>query len=138
MNSQEILQLNREYTLFSWAAQGKLDPIAVDRAEGIYLWDTDGRRYMDFSSQLMNVNIGHGHPAVVQAIKDQSDRLLHMSGTDFYYTSQILLSQKLARLVTGTDGRKVYFGNSGAEAVEAAFKLARKSLILRMVSVMLA
>ncbi|MEJ2737650.1 MAG: aminotransferase class III-fold pyridoxal phosphate-dependent enzyme, partial [Anaerolineae bacterium] len=65
MKNEEIIHLNREYTFFSWSAQGTVDPIPVARADGVYLWDTEGRRYLDFSSQLMNVNIGHGNPRVV-------------------------------------------------------------------------
>jgi taurine--2-oxoglutarate transaminase len=123
VDSQEILQLNREYTLFSWATQGKLDPIAIDRAEGIYLWDTDGRRYMDFSSQLMNVNIGHGHPAVVQAIKDQAERLPYIAPS---FATQVRgeLGRKLAQITPG-DLQKAFFTLGGAEANEHAMKIAR-------------
>ena len=123
MDSQEILQLNREYTLFSWATQGKLDPIAIDRAEGIYLWDTDGRRYMDFSSQLMNVNIGHRHPAVVQAIKDQAERLPYIAPS---FATQVRgeLGRKLAQITPG-DLHKAFFTLGGAEANEHAMKIAR-------------
>jgi taurine--2-oxoglutarate transaminase len=123
VNSQEILQLNREYTLFSWATQGKLNPIAIDRAEGIYLWDTDGRRYMDFSSQLMNVNIGHGHPAVVQAIKDQAERLPYIAPS---FATQVRgeLGRNLAQITPG-DLQKAFFTLGGAEANEHAMKIAR-------------
>ena len=69
---------------------------------------------------------GHCHPKVVEAIRDQAGKLLHMSGTDFYYTPLIVLAEKLAGLAPGDGDKKVYFGNSGAESVEAAFKLARR------------
>ena len=76
-SAQDIVDLNREYTLFSWSAQGAVDPIPITRAEGVYIWDADGKQYIDFSSQLMNVNIGHGDSRVIQAIKDQADRLTY-------------------------------------------------------------
>ncbi len=100
-------------------------PLVAQKAKGLWIDDPDGNTFLDFTSGIAVCTTGHCHPHVVKAIKDQADRLLHMSGTDFYYTSQIMLSQKLARLASKTDNRKVYFGNSGAEAVEAAFKLAR-------------
>ena len=71
------------------------------------------------------VATGHCHPKVVQAIQDQAARLIHMSGTDFYYENMVQLAEKLASLVPGGVPRKVYFGNSGTEAIEAAIKLAR-------------
>ena len=73
MSAQEIVDLNREYVFFSWSVQSAVNPIPVERAEGIYFWDVDGKRYIDFASQLMNVNTGHQHPRIVQAIKDQAD-----------------------------------------------------------------
>jgi 4-aminobutyrate aminotransferase len=85
----------------------------------------DGNRFLDFTAGIAVNATGHCHPRVVAAIKDQADRLLHMSGTDFYYTPQIALAEKLAALAPGEGVHRVYFGNSGAEAVEAAFKLAR-------------
>lgn len=100
-------------------------PLVVDRALGVWVEDTDGNTFLDFTAGIAVCAAGHCHPKVVEAIKRQADRLLHMSGTDFYYTPQIELAQKLAAIVPGDSARKVYFGNSGAEAVEAAFKLAR-------------
>ena len=67
--------MNREFTFFSWSVQGQVNPIPVEKAEGIYFWDTDGKRYMDFSSQLMNTNIGHQHPKVVKAIQEQQETI---------------------------------------------------------------
>lgn len=75
LSTKEILDLNREYTFFSWSVQGQINPIPVERAEGIYFWDSDGKRYLDFSSQLMNTNIGHQHPKVVKAIQEQAAKL---------------------------------------------------------------
>ena len=76
LTSKEIVDLNKEYTFFSWSVQGQVNPIPVEKAEGIYFWDADGKRYLDFSSQLMNTNIGHQHPKVVKAIQDQAAKLM--------------------------------------------------------------
>jgi 4-aminobutyrate aminotransferase len=100
-------------------------PLVVDRARGLWVQDVDGNEFLDFTAGIAVCATGHCHPEVVEAIRKQADRLLHMSGTDFYYTSQIALAEKLATLVPGEGTKRVYFGNSGAEAVEAAFKLAR-------------
>lgn len=100
-------------------------PLVVEKARGLWLEDVDGNRFLDFTAGIAVCATGHCHPRVVRAIKKQADLLLHMSGTDFYYTPQILLAEKLAFLAPGRGRKKVYFGNSGAEAVEAAFKLAR-------------
>ena len=75
LTSKEIVDLSKEYPFFSWSVKGQASPIPVERAEGIYFWDTDGKRYIDFSSQLMNTNIGHQHPKVVKAIQDQAAKL---------------------------------------------------------------
>jgi 4-aminobutyrate aminotransferase len=100
-------------------------PLVAEKARGLWVEDTDGNLFLDFTAGIAVCATGHCHPRVVQAIKNQADRLLHMSGTDFYYTSQIALAEKLTSLVPGGAEKKVFFGNSGAEAVEAAFKLAR-------------
>jgi taurine--2-oxoglutarate transaminase len=72
MTSEEMVRLSREYTLFPWSAQGAVDPIAIDHAEGVYLYTPDGRRILDFNSQLMSVNIGHGDRRVIDAITAQA------------------------------------------------------------------
>lgn len=100
-------------------------PLVAEKASGLWVTDPDGNSFLDFTAGIAVCATGHCHPRVVKAIKSQADRLLHMSGTDFYYTAQIQLANKLAGLVPGNGDNKVYFGNSGAEAVEAAFKLAR-------------
>jgi 4-aminobutyrate aminotransferase len=97
----------------------------VEKAAGMWVHDVDGNVFLDFTAGIAVNATGHCHPEVVAGIKDQADKLLHMSGTDFYYTAQIELAEKLALLAPGNEGKKVYFGNSGAEAVEAAFKLSR-------------
>jgi 4-aminobutyrate aminotransferase len=100
-------------------------PLVVRRGQGLWVEDVDGNEFLDFTAGIAVCATGHCHPRVVRAIKEQADQLLHMSGTDFYYVPQIVLAEKLASLVPGDGVKKVYFGNSGAEAVEAAFKLAR-------------
>jgi 4-aminobutyrate aminotransferase len=100
-------------------------PLVVKRAQGLWVHDVDDNLFLDFTAGIAVCATGHCHPRVVQAIKDQAERLLHMSGTDFYYEPQIALAEKLASLAPGDGTKRSYFGNSGAEAVEAAFKLAR-------------
>ncbi len=123
MTGEEMIRLNREYTIFSWSVQGTVSPIPATRAEGVYVWDADGHRYLDFCSQLMNVNIGHGHPKVIQAIKDQADRLLFVSPS-FATEARGELGRMLAELAPG-DLKKSFFTLGGAEAVENAIKIAR-------------
>jgi 4-aminobutyrate aminotransferase len=100
-------------------------PLVVDHAEGAIVTDVDGNRFVDFNAGIAVVAAGHCHPEVVRAIQEQAARLIHMSGTDFYYENMVQLAETLARLAPGDQARRVYFGNSGAEAVEAALKLAR-------------
>jgi 4-aminobutyrate aminotransferase len=100
-------------------------PLVADKARGLWIEDVDGNVFLDFTAGIAVCATGHCHPRVVEAIKEQAERLLHMSGTDFYYTPQITLAEKLTSVVPGAGEKKVFFGNSGAEAVEAAFKLAR-------------
>lgn len=123
LNTQEIMSMNREYTFFSWSIQGQVNPIAVERAEGIYFWDTDGKRYHDFSSQLMNTNIGHQNPKVVKAIQEQAAKLCFVhpgNATDV----RGLLGKKLAEITPG-NLKKTFFALGGAEANENAIKIAR-------------
>jgi 4-aminobutyrate aminotransferase len=100
-------------------------PLVADRGEGAIVIDVDGNRFLDFNAGIAVVATGHCHPRVVKAIQEQAARLIHMSGTDFYYSNMVDLAEKLAALAPGGMPRRVYFGNSGAEAVEAALKLAR-------------
>ncbi len=100
-------------------------PLVVEKAKGLWVHDVDGNIFLDFTAGIAVCATGHCHPRVIEAIKKQADLLLHMSGTDFYYRPQIVLAKKLAHMAPGKGAKKVYFGNSGAEAVEAAFKLAR-------------
>jgi len=123
LTSQEIVDLNRDYTFFSWSVQGQVSPIPVERAEGIYFWDTDGKRYIDFSSQLMNTNIGHQHPKVVKAIQDQAAKLCFVHPGNAT-VPRGLLGRKLAELSPG-NLKKTFFALGGAEANENAIKIAR-------------
>lgn len=100
-------------------------PLAVERAEGIVITDVDGNRFIDFMSGIAVSLTGHCHPRVVKRIKDQVDKLLHICGTDFYYPVYTELCTRLADLGPGPDAWRVFLGNSGAEAVEGAIKLAR-------------
>jgi 4-aminobutyrate aminotransferase len=100
-------------------------PLVAARGEGAMVEDPDGNRFLDFAAGIAVVATGHCHPQVVQAIQDQAARLIHMSGTDFYYENMVQLAERLARLVPGGVPHRVHFGNSGTEAIEAALKLAR-------------
>jgi 4-aminobutyrate aminotransferase len=95
------------------------------RGEGAIIEDVDGNRFLDFNAGIAVASTGHCHPKVVAAIEQQSNRLIHMSGTDFYYENMVQLAEKLASLAPAGGPQRVYFGNSGAEATEAAMKLAR-------------
>ncbi|MDB5311665.1 MAG: aspartate aminotransferase family protein [Gemmataceae bacterium] len=100
-------------------------PLVVARGSGAVIEDVDGNLFLDFTAGIAVTATGHCHPEVVAAIKDQADTLLHMSGTDFYYRPQIDLAERLAKVAPGPSPKRVFFTNSGAEAVEAALKLAR-------------
>src|ERR1700689_4453498 len=100
-------------------------PLVASRGEGCIVEDVDGNRFLDFNAGIAVVSTGHCHPHVVAAIKHQAERLIHMSGTDFYYENMVELAEKLAAIAPGGVARRVYFGNSGTEAIEAAMKLAR-------------
>jgi len=101
-------------------------PLVAERGEGAMVEDPDGNRFLDFAAGIAVVATGHCHPQVVKAIQEQAAKLIHMSGTDFYYENMVLLAEKLAAMVSaGGSSRRVYFGNSGTEAIEAAIKLAR-------------
>ncbi len=98
-------------------------PLVAAKGEGAIVEDVDGNRFLDFNAGIAVVSTGHCHPRVVAAIQEQAARLIHMSGTDFYYESMVTLGERLAATLPGP--RRVYFGNSGTEAIEAALKLAR-------------
>jgi len=100
-------------------------PLVADRAAGCHVWDVDGNCYLDFTAGIAVSATGHSHKHVVGAITAQADRLIHFSFADFYYPSYIRLAERLAGLAPGRDAKQVYLCNSGAEAVDAAIKLAR-------------
>lgn len=123
MSAQDIIHLNREYTLFSWSVQSATEPIPITGAKGCYLWDADGKQYLDFSSIMMNVNIGHQHPKVITAIKEQVDKLCYVHpgmATDVRGELGRLLAE-----ITPGNLKKTFFTLGGAEANENAIKLAR-------------
>ena len=100
-------------------------PLVIESGKDCVLKDVDGNQYIDFNSGLVCLNVGHNHPKVVDAIKKQSDRFLHYSNTDFFYREVVDLAEKLSEITPGQFEKKVYFGNSGAEAIEAAVKLSK-------------
>ena len=100
-------------------------PLVVEKARGLIVTDIDGNQYLDFSSGLGACSTGHCHPKIIKAINEQSKKLIHMSGTDFYYLPQLKLAKKLNEILPGKNSKRVFFGNSGTEGIEAAFKLAR-------------
>lgn len=100
-------------------------PLVVKRGRGAVIEDVDGNLFLDFTAGIAVCSTGHCHPRVVRAIQNQAAQLIHMSGTDFYYAQQSELAEKLARMAPGSGAKRVFFTNSGAESIEAAFKLAR-------------
>jgi taurine--2-oxoglutarate transaminase len=123
MNPQDMIDACKTHTLFSWAARGKVDPMPITRAKGIYLYGPSGEKWMDFNSQLMSVNIGHSHPRVVAAMKAAADGLIY-AFPGAATPSRAALSKKLAGLMPA-DINTFFFTLSGAEANENAIKLAR-------------
>jgi len=123
LTGEEIVALSKKHSLYEWSAQSKVDPIPVARAKGIYFWTPEGKRFIDFNSQLMSVNIGHGDPRVIEAIAKQAEKLCYAN--PFMATEpRALLGAKLAELTPG-DIDVFFFTNGGAEANENAVKLAR-------------
>jgi len=120
---QQIVEDAKRYVLYSWSVQDAINPIAVAGAEGRHFWDYDGKRYLDFASQLVNVSIGHQHPRVVAAIKEQADRLATI-GPPMATESRSTLGRLLAEVTPG-DLSMSFFTNGGAEANENAIRLAR-------------
>src|ERR1700694_3154985 len=123
MTGEEIVELCRRHTLFEWSAQSAVDPIPVAHAKGIYFWTPEGKRFIDFNSQLMCVNIGHGDERVIRAINEQAATLAYAN--PFMATEvRARLGAKLAEITPG-DIDTFFFTNGGAEANENAIKLAR-------------
>lgn len=118
----KLIELDERFTSPSYT---RVYPLAVASGSGAVIEDVDGNRFLDFNAGIAVCSTGHCHPRVVKAIQEQASQLIHMSGTDFYYAPQAELARKLAELVPGTGNKRVFLTNSGAESVEAAFKLAR-------------
>lgn len=117
---------------------GRFYPLVVESGKGCIIKDVDGNEFIDFNSGLVCMNVGHNHPKVVAAVKNQCDRFLHYSNTDFYYREVVDLADRLAHITPGSPEKKIFFGNSGAEAIEAAIKLAkwhsRRQLFIAFIS----
>ena len=119
--ARELVQKDEQFVSPSYT---RYYPFVVESAKDCTVKDVDGNEYIDLNSGICCMNVGHCHPRVVEAIKSQCDRFLHYSNTDFYYKEAISLAEKLVRIAPGEFEKKVYFGNSGTEAVEAGVKLA--------------
>ncbi len=122
-DADEIIQDNLDYTLFSWSKQKGIDPIAVKYGEGVYLYDYDGKKYIDFSSGLVNVNIGHGNQRVTRAVMEQMQQISYVT-PGCVTKARGDLGKKLAEIAPG-NLTKTLFTTGGAEAIENAIKLAR-------------
>ena len=121
--AMEIRKNHATYNLQSWSKQKGLNPIPIERAEGIYMWDFDGNRYTDMSSQLVNLNVGHGNKEIINAIKEQADKYCYISPA---YGSDVRgeLAKMIVERMPDNMG-KVFFTNGGADANENAVKIAR-------------
>lgn len=122
-SAQRTYELDREHVFHSWSAQAALKPMVIERAEGSYVWDGEGNRLLDFSSQLVNTNIGHQHPRVVEAIREQAARLCTIAPQ--HANDQRSEAARLVAEVAPEGMNKVFFTNAGAEAVEHAVRMAR-------------
>lgn len=120
---EEIKKYDKKYNLHSWSAQASLNPSVITKAEGIYFWDSDGKRYMDMSSQLVNLNIGHGNKKVIEAIKNQAEKLPFM-GPGYAVDVRSELAKKVIEKAPNNMG-KVFFTLGGAESNENAIKIAK-------------
>lgn len=121
-NAQRILKEDDRWLSPSYT---RSYPLVAQRGRGVVIEDVDGNEFLDFSAGIAVVSTGHCHPEVVAAIQKQAGELIHMSGTDFYYENMITLAERLSKIAPMPGPHKIYYGNSGTEAVEAAIKLAR-------------
>ena len=122
-NAEEMNKICKEHTFFSWSAQAKVNPIAISKAKGCFFWDFDGKKYFDMNSQLMCTNIGHGHPKVIQAIKNQVEELAY-AGPGFTTKPRTEVGPLLAKITPG-NLNKFFFTLGGADANENAIKFAK-------------
>lgn len=120
--AQRLLARDQQYVSPSYT---RVYPLVVERGSGAVIEDVDGNLFLDFTAGIAVTAAGHCHPHVVAAIQDQAAKLIHMSGTDFYYQPQIDLSERLSKAAPGSSAKRIFFTNSGAEALEAGLKLAR-------------
>jgi 4-aminobutyrate aminotransferase len=120
-NAQQIIERDKAILATSYNREY---PLVVDRALGSEVWDVDGRRYIDMMAGVCVLNVGHRHPQVVEAVREQTDKFWHICLHDFYYPQAVELAEKLAEISPMSGHTRTYFGNSGTEAVEAAIKLA--------------
>ena len=116
-------ELDREHVFHSWQAQGPFDPMTIIKAEGSYVWDGNGNKLLDFSSQLVNTNIGHQHPKVVAAIQEQAAQLCTIA-PQYVNDARSEAARLIAELTPG-DLNKIFFTNGGADANEHAIRMAR-------------
>jgi taurine--2-oxoglutarate transaminase len=124
LSRDEILDLSRATTLYEWTAQKAMKPLVIERAAGIYMWDADGKRYMDFNSQLMCTNLGHGDRRVIEAVRAQMEQVCYVAPTAATTAVRAELG-RLLREITPGNLTKAFFTNGGAEANENAIKIAR-------------
>jgi 4-aminobutyrate aminotransferase len=120
--AKKWLEIDKKYISPSYT---RVYPLVVERGEGVWVYDVDGNRFLDLNAGVAVLTLGHSHPDILKTIEESSKKLIHYSGTDFYYPSEIKLADKLAEIAPGAKNRKIFFSNSGAEAVEASIKLAR-------------
>ncbi len=124
MSSEEMVALSKKHTLYTWSVSGNVNPLPVERTDGVYMYTPDGQKILDFNSQLMSVNIGHNHPKVIQALKDQLDRGLTYVYPGTATEPRARLGQLLSEVVPG-DINTFFFTLGGSEANENAIKMAR-------------
>src|SRR3954467_15641042 len=121
-NAKRILAGDEKYLSPSYT---RSYPLVAKQGRGIVITDVDGNEFFDFSAGIAVTSTGHCHPHVVAAVQKQAGELIHMSGTDFYYESMVTLAERLSKIAPMPGPHKIYYGNSGTEAVECALKLAR-------------
>ena len=123
MSQSEVKKYDKEFVVHSWSVQSALDPIVIAKTKGVEMWDENGKRYIDMTSQLMNQNIGHQHPKVVQAIKEQAEKVCFVA-PGVAYETRSFLGKALAEVTPG-DLKRFFFTLGGADANENAVKIAR-------------
>jgi 4-aminobutyrate aminotransferase len=123
-NAQKLIDRDKK-VMFGAHTRTREIPLAVDHAQGAYITDLDGKKFLDFGAGFAVVGTGHCHPEVIKAATEQLQKLIHISGCDFYYDSQVTLAEKLFKITPGDFEKRVYFGNSGVEGIAATLKIAR-------------